>query len=336
MKFTLRKKIILSIVLSCLVFGVILGGATYYYLNNTFVAERTNTITQLGFEKVREIDQVLNNDQLFVKMLGTRTRVKEFLLDRTEARRVELLGIFSDYAKEDTKYLAIYLLDKNGNTLISTDKRFVGQNYSFRDYYKKAINKEPSVDVFIGKTSNQFGYYFAHPVLDNGGEVIGVMVVKIDNKSIDSYFLNSEVSKDSTVMLTDENGVIIFSNKPERFLKSLGNLSVEKKEQIASTNKFLGQEIIPIQYDKAQEIINNYSKPETVSMFDSLDGEDEILNVTKLNNFQFYLLTEIGLEDMAGQVFKVMMILVLIIFVGLTLMSFVIYKFVSIIIRPLK
>ena len=48
------------------------------------------------------------------------------------------------------------------------------------------------------------------------------------------------------------------------------------------------------------------------------------------------LFRSIGLEDMAGQVFKVMMILVLIIFVGLTLMSFVIYKFVSIIIRPLK
>jgi C4-dicarboxylate-specific signal transduction histidine kinase len=336
MKLTLRKKIVLSIIIACVAFGATLAVVTYYYISNVLVNEKTNTIGQLGFEKVREIDQILSNNQLFVKMLATRTRVKEFLLDKTEARRFELLNIFSDYAKEDTKYLAIYLLDEKGNTLISTDNRFNGQNYSFRDYFKKAKNKESSVDVFIGKTSNEFGYYFAHPVLSGEGRFVGVMVVKIDSKSIDDSIMNSEVSKDGSVMATDENGVIIFSNKPNRLFKSLGNLSVSKKEQIASTEKFLGKEIVPIQYDEAQQIINNYTKPETLSIFDTIDNEKEILNVTKLDQFPFYLVMEIGLEDVEGKVFKVTMILVLIILTGLILMSFIIYKFVSIIIKPLK
>ena len=55
--------------------------------------------------------------------------------------------------------------------------------------FLKAENKEESVDVFVGKTSNQFGYYFAHPVLNSVGEFVGVMVVKVDNKSIDDSIL---------------------------------------------------------------------------------------------------------------------------------------------------
>ncbi|MCX6716848.1 MAG: cache domain-containing protein [Candidatus Taylorbacteria bacterium] len=337
MKFSIRKKLILIMTLVCVLFALALGFITYFYLSNMLIKEKVSASGKLSTEQVHETTQIIKNDQLFTKMLGTHSRVKEFLQDESEVRRVELLGIFSDYAKEDKKYLAIYLLNKDGLCLISTDSRFVGQDYSFRDYVKKAKKKEASVDVFIGKTSKQFGYYFSEPVLNTQNEVDGIMVVKIDGREIDNPIISSELSKGSTTMMVvDENGVIISSNINERFLKSLGNLSFDEKKKIAETNKFLGMDILPIQYDDIQNIIRNYTSPVTMTILDKIDDENEILNVVKIGEFPFYLITEIGLDDVSSSVFNSIALLSLIIILGLILMSGIIYKSVLTILKPLS
>jgi C4-dicarboxylate-specific signal transduction histidine kinase len=269
-------------------------------------------------------------------MLGTRTRVLEYLLNKTEAKRTELLGIFSDYASDDKKYLSIYLLDKEGNTLIYTDPRLSGQNYSFRDYFKKGLKGEHFVDHFLGKTTNEFGYYFSYPVINKNKDVLGVMVVKVDVKEINNSLMYSEAAKESTVMLTDENGVIIYSNKEKRFLKSLGELSDIEKEKISKTDKYLGKEILPIQYTEAQELVRNYKAPTTIKIYDEKESEDEIISVSRINNLPFFLVTEIGIESITGTVINITIMLIVLILIGLIAMILIIFKTVTRIISPLN
>jgi C4-dicarboxylate-specific signal transduction histidine kinase len=332
----LKTKITLSIVLSGFILCILVVISVNFYLNQKLMNEKLVEINKITTEQSHKSIQIFKNTKIFAKMLGTRTRVKEYLLNKTEARRVELLDIFNEYSKEDTKYLSLYLLDKNGIALISTDSTFIGQDYSFRDYFKEGMKGNSYTDILLGKTSNQFGYYFSHPVIDDKGNALGVFVVKINNKEIDDAILNSEASRDSGIMLVDKYGIVIVSNKQDRFLKSLGELKVDEKEEILKSKKFLDKEILSLQYDIVQEKIHNGESVQGLRINDKEDGEIEIVNVNKIGEFPFYLVSETGLDTLNKTILDTIIILIILIVLGIIFTSFILYRFIIISILPLK
>jgi C4-dicarboxylate-specific signal transduction histidine kinase len=332
----LKTKITLSIVLSFFILCILVVISVNFYLEKKLVDEKLTEINKLTIEQAHESIQIFKNNKIFAKMLGTRTRVKEYLLNKTEARRMELLGVFNEYAKEDTKYLSLYLLDKNGIALISTDPTFVGQDYSFRDYFKEGMKGNSYTDILLGKTSNQFGYYFSHPVIDDKGNVLGVFVAKVNNKEIDDAILNSEASRDNGIMLVDKYGIVVISNKSDRFLKSLGKLNIDEKEEILKSKKFLDREILSLQYDIVQEKIHNGESVQGLRINDKEDGEIEIVNVNKIGEFPFYLVSETGLDTLNKTILDTIIILILLIVLGVIFTSFVLYRFITISLLPLK
>ncbi|MEI6280616.1 MAG: cache domain-containing protein [bacterium] len=335
-KISIKKKILLVSVSICFFSALILGITTFNYFSNVLVNQKIDEISKITNGQVHQTSEELKNNVLFTKVISRDERVIRFLKNKDKKLGSNLLDYFNIYAKEDSKYLAIYLLDKNGITLVSTDATFVGQDYSFRDYFKKAIKKEPYVDVYMGKTSQKFGYYFSYPVLDDKNEMIGAMITKIDSTEINESIDRNELSKANNLMLAEQNGVVIYSNEPNRFLKSLGVLSSLEVANITETDKFLGKEIVPIQYEVAQNIIRNYKTPETKKFFDLIDDEDEIISVTKVGDFPFFLITEIGLESVSSLVFLTTIIFTSIVLLGLILMSLLFYRLFILIIRPLE
>lgn len=328
-QLSLKSKIIIAIISSALFLCVLITIVSFTYLNSVLVNSKLEEIEKLNIEQIHESVGNFKNEQTFAKMLGTRTRVKEYLLDPSENRRTELLGIFSEYAKEDSKYLSLYLLDKEGKAVISTDPSFVGQSYSFRDYYKKGMLGQSHTDLLLGKTSNQFGYYFSYPVFDNNKNPIGVFVSKINNKEIDNPILDSQVAINSTVMLVEDSGIILVSNKEERFLKSMGSLTEEEKQVIAKSNKFMGREITPLQYDLVQQAIREGAVSKILEFKDEEDGELEILNINKIGEFPFYLVSETGMGSIRKTIYKTIIILILLITLAVLIACFVIYNLIS-------
>jgi C4-dicarboxylate-specific signal transduction histidine kinase len=225
MKRTLKNKLVISGIIITLVVGVLVSLAIFFYMKNVLINSRIDEIIKIHEEKVNEYKIVFQNHQTFTMMLGTRTRVMEFLLDRSEARRAELDGIFMEYAKNNPQYLALYLLDDGGNTLISTDRTFVGQNYAFREYFTESMSGREYAGAFLGITSNDFGYYFSYPVKDKEKIVIGVVVVKLNPDEINKFINESQIAQESKLMLSDTQGIIIGTNKEGAFFKSFGKLN---------------------------------------------------------------------------------------------------------------
>jgi len=332
----LKRKIASSIIWVGLVTTLIMAGLVFWYFDKFLIDSKRDEIIWQTTNNAQQSSLVFKNNQMFVKMLATRTRTKEFMLDKTEFRREELLRIFSDYAKEDKKYLAIYLLDKDGTGLISTDERFVGQNYSFRNYFKEAVAGNPAVEAGVGKTSKQFGYYFSYPVADDDGTVLGVMVVKVDKSDIESYLFSGKLAESGTVMLTNRFGVILASNNQDRVLKSLGPLWDEEKAKISEDESFFGLEIIPLQYDKVQQDIRNYRGLAITQIYDKEDNDREIVSVSKIAGLPFYLVFENRLSNITSKTLVVVSIVFLVLLIGLVMELFIIYYFLSIFLRPLK
>ncbi len=315
---------------------MIVAMVVYFYLDKTLVNQKLKEIVRLNIEQVHETNQIFEKNQVFSKMLGTRTRVIEYLATPTEAKRKELLGIFSEYTKDDNKYLSLYLLDKKGIAVISTDPSFIGQDYSFRDYYKEGLLGKQSVDLLLGKTSNQFGYYFSYPVFNNKKDVLGVFVAKINNKEIDEAIASSEVSKESTLMLVDKFGIVVASNKPERFLTSLGQLTSSEKKLILESKKYLNSNITSLQYNSAQEAIRENKYSTEINFKDAVDGETEIININKVNDLPFYLVSETGLETVGSTVLNIIFLLLIFMILSIVFFSIIIYRLILVVISPLK
>ncbi len=331
----LKTKLVSLLIVGGIFLCLLVGFTTYFYLNSTLQNENQKQVESLNIEQGHELFQIFENNALFAKMLGTRTRVTEYLLDRTEPRREELLNIFLDYAQTDSEILSLYLLDETGKTLISTDPSFVGGNYSFREYFKQSIMGIPHVDMLLGKTSNELGYYFSHPVLNKDKKVIGVFVSKISGNKINTALSFSELRKNSKIMLTDAFGVIISNTMPDRFLKSLGQLTAKEEAIINSSQKFLNKKITALQYDSALDTIRNKHINQIVKYNDKIDGEIEFLNVIKIEKYPFYLVSEIGTESISATIYSTISLLIILIFFSIFLVSYALFKMISIFTQPM-
>lgn len=331
-----RKKIVLTTVILGFIMAILLNAFIFFYLRDVLLKQKLTEIRQLNIEQSHETSLVLKNNQLMAKMLGTRTRVREYLVDRSTVQALELTDIFASYVKDDPKYLAIYLLDENGLGLISTDERFIGEDYSFRDYFKQAMQGQEGFDILLGKTSNQFGYYFSYPVKDEQAKIIGVLVVKVSPTDIEQYIIDSEVAKTSSTMLVNRQGVIFFASKTERFLKSLGALSDIEVEQIKIGNKFLDKKIEPLQYGLVQNIVRNYTQPETIKFQDEDDDDQEVIGVSSIGSFPLYLVSETSLGPINNTILSTMALVIIITFLIVILAAFSLLRIFSIFLRPLE
>ncbi len=335
-KFSLKQKIVWATISVGLVMGLIMVFFIFFYLRDTLVEQKVQEINQLNIEQSHETNEIFHKHQLFAKMLASNILVQEYLVDLSASRKSQVDKMFADYAQKYREYLSIFLLDKEGNTLISTDQRFVGVDYSFRDYFQQVKSGKSWVDILLGKTSNQFGYYFSEPVFDERGVVVGNLVAKLNIDSINQSIDDSEVSKNSTIMMTDRYGVIVYSGKEERFLKSLGDLSADEISAIDNSDKFLGQKIEPLHYNVIQDLLRHNLDAQALRLDDRIDGDREVVGFAKLQDFPFYLVTETSLAKIENAVFNTIMFLVIIIFLLVALLIALMYRLISIFIRPLE
>lgn len=335
--FSIRTKLLSAAFFLSVVFTLVIGFVIFWYLRNVLVVEKLSSTNKIAAAQVRELVGRFETYQMFTKMLGTRTRVQEYLLDTTESRRDELLGIFSEYSTDDPNLLAIYLMNNSGDTLISTDQSFVGQNYGFREYYKSAIAGKPAINLLLGKTSNEFGYYFSYPVVGRDNKIAGVLVAKVREAFVNTLLIEGELAKSETIMFTDEYGVVIFSNRPERLISSLGQLKSEEIAQLKNNDRFLGKEIKSLQYDLVRNAMIDYSEPKSIEMQDDEESRKESLYVEKVGQLPFFLVVESGFDQIEKTVLGVVVMMFLVVVgASLIIIWFGYWLFSSFIIKPLK
>jgi PAS domain S-box-containing protein len=133
-----------------------------------------------------------------------------------------------------------YLMDKKGNTIASSNRKdpdsFVGENFSFRPYFQKAIQGTPATYLALGVTSDKRGVYYSHPVNKKGQKhPMGVVVIKA---SIGLVEKRLPLSSDEIVLVVNPDGIIFISNYKEWLFHSLWKLSTEKVSRISVSLQF--------------------------------------------------------------------------------------------------
>jgi PAS domain S-box-containing protein len=305
LRITLKTKIAMGIIFATLVFGASVSITVSRTIRQAVTDLSMKYLDAMIVQQKKVVETVFDNSMAFSHHLALQQSVIDYLQKTDpQAQDPALLNYFIGI-DADNRYQAIYVMDKTGLTLTSTDPSFVNQNYGFRDYFKKALSGTPAVDAAIGVTSGKFGYFFAHPVTARSGEIIGVVVVKLKAEELDAVLRPQPLSGNGKAMLVDGYGVIIQSDRPEVLYKSLGAIDAKTKQKFIETRRFNNIDILPLQYDVLQRELGTLHGERSFTIHDVADAQNEIIGMAQVDGLPFFIVIEEssqGFADVANKV----------------------------------
>src|SRR6056297_810612 len=148
---------------------------------------------------------------------------------------------------------AIYLMRPDGVTIAAsnagTPESFVGQNYGFRPYFQTALDGGQGRFYGIGATTGLPGYFIADPVRGPGGEILGVIAIKLDLTDLEETWR----AAGEQVLLANRDGVVLLSSDPGWRYRALGALDTAQRARIAQDRQFPGQALAPLDWRRAED-----------------------------------------------------------------------------------
>ncbi|MCL5966396.1 MAG: PAS domain-containing protein [Deltaproteobacteria bacterium] len=232
---------IILVVLSLLAFlsVSVAGYLSYSYLRMSAFEEEEKEIA-LQAERVRNsLSSFLSENRKTVRTLAGLEELRRALSDPDPASLAAADGIL-DHFRSALKADVCYLMDRSGTTVASSNRgapdSFVGRNFAFRPYWRRAIRGTASTYMALGVTSLVRGVYSSHPVRGRGGEEpIGAAVIKAPIERIEGEFRRAY---QGIVLLVDPHGIVFVSNRKEWLYRSLRRLSPEEALEVAASRQF--------------------------------------------------------------------------------------------------
>lgn len=198
-----------------------------------------------------DLESVLEKFETLPFALAFHPDLKQVLTHPTDRALINRVNLTLQSIQRQAKVNAIYLMDREGNTLVSSNwdepLSFVGKNFGFRPYFREALNGKAGRFYGIGNTTSEPGYFIAQPVYPAGASApeakpIGVIAVKIGL----TEFERTWSSSDDPLALADSKGVVFLSNRDGWRYHSLHTLSMQDRHYLDGTLQYAGQAISPI------------------------------------------------------------------------------------------
>jgi two-component system, NtrC family, C4-dicarboxylate transport sensor histidine kinase DctB len=142
----------------------------------------------------------------------------------------------------------IFLMDLNGKTVAAsnfdTQNSFIGNNYTFRPYFRDAILGETGQFFAIGATTGEPGYFVSAPVLDDAGKIIGVIVVKTGLDSLSRAWQNSG----ERILVSNPDTVVLLASDSNDQFRTLQPLTVPARQDLEKAQQFGDQPLLPLDW----------------------------------------------------------------------------------------
>lgn len=167
------------------------------------------------------------------------------VLDLLDARLTSKVNHYLEELNERAGTLSIYIMNRTGHVLASSNWRrsdsFVGEDLSFRPYFRDAIESGKGRFFGIGTTRGEPGYYLSSALVD-GDNVIGVAAVKVSLEQLEKSWATVE----APVFVADENGVIILSSVPDWKFSTLRPLDERTRKAFDHTQQYNRRALQPL------------------------------------------------------------------------------------------
>lgn len=181
----------------------------------------------------------------FPATLGLERNVLSLLANKGGSDQTGKINSYLEQLNERAGTLAIYVLDDSGKVLVSSNWRrsdsFVGEDLSFRPYFREAMETGSGRFFGIGTTRSEPGYYLSSALAD-GGRTLGVAIIKVGLDQLEKSWSTVE----APVLVADENGVVILSSVADWKFTTLRPLDERTRSAFDRTQQYNRRALQPL------------------------------------------------------------------------------------------
>lgn len=147
----------------------------------------------------------------------------------------------------------LYLIRTDGTTIAASNHdrpdSFIGQNFAYRPYFTEARAGGAGRFFALGTTSGVRGYYFASPVRDGQGTVIGVLALKIGVDDLEQGWQAREYE----TLVTDPEGIVFMATQTDWRYRGLLPLTPDRIARTEASRRYADMPLAPLGAQGATE-----------------------------------------------------------------------------------
>ncbi len=254
---------------------------TAYYNHTSSVemlsAAELQNLELLAGSTAGRVSQLLSDSAALAAFLSTDDEFVGLLTAPSEEKKARTLRVLQNLLQANPDVQVATVLDATGLALVSSHPSVPGVNFKFRQYFIEAMLGKPFVTgIIIGATAGEPGVFFANPVKDAEGKVIGVVTLRIKGRAIASILEASKGAAGRVPIMVDGDGIIIHHPDPRNLYKSLVPLNKETLNEIVADQRFRRKTIETVNMPELAARVVNAKAQGHVEFPSRISGKEEI------------------------------------------------------------
>jgi len=177
--------------------------------------------------------------------LGLERDVLALLGQAADDKLAHQVNAYLEQLNERAGTLSIYVINTAGKVVASSNWRradsFIGEDLSFRPYFREAMAGGSGRFFGIGTTRGQPGYYLASTLSDDS-RTLGVAVIKVSLEQLEKSWSTVE----APAMVADENGVVILGSVADWKFTTLRPLDEATRSAFDQTQQYNRRALKPL------------------------------------------------------------------------------------------
>lgn len=238
--------------LSAITLVAALAGAEFYGRRSSIEALESQSRTDATL-KVALLRAVLERPRALPLLLAEDQQVDDGL-SSPHSRAVDVLNRKLERLVSGTQAAVLYAIGKDGIAIASSNWRepisFVGNDYTFRDYFRRAIEQGTAEHFALGSVSKRPGLYISRRV-GSAAAPLGVVVVKLEFDRLEDDWRDAR----RPVYVTDDHGVVLITSIPSWRFMTAAPIPQEDLAAIRNSLQFGDAPLAPLPIMRP-EIIN--------------------------------------------------------------------------------
>ncbi len=185
----------------------------------------------------------------------------------------------------------VFVMNDLGDTLASSNDgqsdSFVGKNYSFRSYFKKAMQGREGAMFAVDASTGMPGYFLSHPIF-MGSKIVGAAVVKFELSELQDAWK----SEHEFILASDPNGVIVLSSRRSWLYRTFQPLSAERLGAIRKSRLYNDNPLTPLTVSTGKSMGVKWIE---------IDGTRFLLSVVRLQRMAWELYSLVTWSEMVDE-----------------------------------
>jgi class 3 adenylate cyclase len=273
--------LLVSLVPMALTSGYTLDGS----LKSIESTEQRN-LAQLAASLAGRVEQLVGDSQHTLVYLSVHEAVTRLISHPTPANRALVATEMGKLAGSNNDIELLMVLDANGTTLAASKSQFAGQDFHFRDYFKRAISGSLYIsDIEVGKVTRQPGVFFSAPVPDADGKTAGVAVMKLRGEALTRLLAAARTANANRyAFMVNHDGVLVYHPDDRLLYRSLMPLPDSVQERIVSGQQFMLDKVTSLGEIQLARAMLPAPEPGSVIYRSAVTGEMQVAGFAPLHN----------------------------------------------------